>query len=172
LLKAFQEFRGPGCTLTVAGSRLGDPGIFGPYEDLFTYLGHLNRPALAEAFRQSDVFVFPTLIEGMPLTVLEAMACGLPVITTSHGPGDLVRDGVDGFIIPIRDHRAIAEKLVYLRENPDRRLEMGRNARIRALDYTWDQYGSRVLDTLSRLSNPASVVAINSRLSASLATRV
>jgi glycosyltransferase involved in cell wall biosynthesis len=170
-LKAFQEFRGPGCTLTVAGSRLGDPGIFSPYENLFTYLGHLNRPALAEAFRQSDVFVFPTLIEGMPLTVLEAMASGLPVITTSHGPGDLVRDGVDGFIVPIRDHRAIVEKLAYLRENPDRRLEMGKNARLRALDYTWNRYGARVLEALQSLADPGSVVTANHHVVAPLMTQ-
>ena len=86
------------------------------------------------------MFVFPSLLEGMGLVVLEAMASGLPVITTPNGPGDLVRDGVDGFVVPIRDVDAIVEKLEYLRAHPEDRLRMGQNARERAKEFTWEQY--------------------------------
>jgi glycosyltransferase involved in cell wall biosynthesis len=149
LLRAFKELHSADIKLTVAGTMLLQPSVASQYRDLFKYVGHLNRPALAEEFQKADVFVFPTLIEGMPLTVIEAMAAGLPVITTSHGPGDIVRDGVEGFIVPIRDHQAIAEKLIYLKNNPDHRLEMGRNARLRALTFTWDRYSDNALQVLS-----------------------
>ena len=97
------------------------------------------------------MFVFPTLIEGMPIVVLEAMASGLPVITTPNGPGDIVRDGVDGFVVPIRDPDAIVEKLEYLRAHPEHRREMGINARQRALEFSWAAYQRRGVEVLTEL---------------------
>ena len=62
-----------------------------------------------------DVFVFPSLFEGFGLVLLEAMAMGLPMITTAHTAGpDLLEDGKEGFIVPIRSAEAIAEKLTWL----------------------------------------------------------
>jgi glycosyltransferase involved in cell wall biosynthesis len=59
-----------------------------------------------------DVFVFPSLFEGFGLVLLEAMAQGLPIITTEHTAGpDLIENGREGFIVPIRSAQAIAEKL-------------------------------------------------------------
>jgi hypothetical protein len=143
LLKGYQAFQGPGTELLVAGRSIGNPGVLKSYQQLFTYLGNMPHMKLAELYRQVDVFVFPTLLEGMPLVVLEAMASGLPVITTSHGPGDIVRDGLDGFIVPIRDPGAIAEHLDILRSNPEMRAYMGRAARSRALEFTWQRYCDR-----------------------------
>lgn len=144
LLRAFKDIRGTGAELVIAGKFSRDPAPVMYYRELFTYAGNLPKPSLANLYRDCDVFVFPTLIEGMPLVILEAMASGLPVITTANGPGDIVRDGVDGFIVPIRDSNAIAERLEYLRANPAIRLEMGRAARARALEFTWDRYCTNV----------------------------
>ncbi len=152
LLRAFKAFQRPGTELRVAGRVVGDSNAFAQYAHLYEYLGHLTRPALAAAFQEADVFVFPTLLEGMPLTLLEAMAAGLPVITTTHGPADIVRDGIDGFLIPIRDEQAIIEKLTYLHEHPDERRQMGRNARERALSFTWEAYGAKALLALEELA--------------------
>jgi len=72
-----------------------------------------------------DVFVFPSLFEGFGLVLLEAMAMGLPVITTPHTAGpDLIREGMEGFIVPIRHSTAIAERLEQL---PPRACEAGRH---------------------------------------------
>jgi glycosyltransferase involved in cell wall biosynthesis len=95
--------------------------------------------------------LFPSLIEGMPLVVLVAMASGLPVITTPNSPGDPVRDGVDGFVVPIRDVDAIVEKLEYLRTHPEERLRMGQNARDRAKMFTWEQYRAKVTNFIGSL---------------------
>lgn len=92
-----------------------------------------------------DVFVFPSLFEGFGLVLLEAMAMGLPVITTPHTAGpDLITDGDEGFIVPIRDATAIAEKLEALRSDPERRAAMAQRARVRAREFTWERYGDAV----------------------------
>jgi len=148
LLRAYRAFRGAGTQLTLIGNFHGDGAAFTPYRDIFEHVPHLPQAALADQYRQADVFVFPSLIEGLGLVVLEAMASGLPVITTPNGPGDIVRDGIDGFVVPIRDVDGIVEKLEFLRANPERRLEMGRNARQRALEYTWTAYRQRTLRLL------------------------
>jgi len=115
---------------------------------LFHHIPNVPRIMLAEIYRWADVFVFPTLIEGMGLVVLEAMASGIPVIVTPNGPGDVVREGVDGYVVPIRDVDAIADRLDYLRANPEARMQMGANARERALEFTWEAYGRNVLREL------------------------
>jgi glycosyltransferase involved in cell wall biosynthesis len=88
-----------------------------------------------------DVFVFPSLFEGFGLVLLEALAMGLPVITTAHTAGpDLIHEGVEGFIVPIRDSAAIAARLELLHREPARRIEMSRQARRRAREFTWQNY--------------------------------
>jgi glycosyltransferase involved in cell wall biosynthesis len=76
---------------------------------------------------KSDVFVFPPIAaEGQPLVILEAMAAGLPVISTPQGAiPDMVIDGVNGFLVPPGDPAAIAEKVVLLLKDEPLRLRMG-----------------------------------------------
>ena len=97
------------------------------------------------------MFVLPTLCDSFALVQLEAMACGVPVITTPNC-GSVVRDGVDGFIVPIRDADAIADKVELLLTDRALRQRMGRNARARAREFTWGRYGERLLGALNRLA--------------------
>jgi glycosyltransferase involved in cell wall biosynthesis len=152
LLKAYRAFQGPGTELAIAGRFVCDPALLRRHLDLFAFLGTLAPKQLATAYQSADVFVLPTLLEGMPLVVVEAMASGVPVITTDHGPGDIVRDGIDGYIVPIRDSNAITEKLEYLRANPEIRRQMGCNARQRALEFTWSRYCEAAADAVQKLS--------------------
>jgi glycosyltransferase involved in cell wall biosynthesis len=149
LLHGYKLFARSDTQLTLVGSIVGSDAPLQPFADLFEHVPHQTRPALAQRYRASDVFVFPTLIEGMPLVVLEAMACGLPVIVTANGPGDLVRDGVDGFIIPERDPQAVCDRLDRLYRDPDLRREMGRSAAARALEFSWDAYAAKALGVLT-----------------------
>ena len=73
----------------------------------------LPHPQLAERLRSADVFVLPSLEEGLVRTACEAMACGLPVVLTPHtGANDLVQPGVSGEVVPIRDPQAIADAVL------------------------------------------------------------
>jgi glycosyltransferase involved in cell wall biosynthesis len=149
LLKAYERFRGDGTSLTLVGNFFGSEEPLRPYRNIFRHIPNIPRAWLADYYRRADVFVFPTLLEGLGLVVLEAMASGLPVIVTPNGPGDIVRDGVDGFVVPIRDPDAIVDRMEYLRANPQVRAEMGRNARERALVFSWDAYQDRVIESLN-----------------------
>ena len=148
LLRGYQAFARADTRLTLVGSTVGEPGPLWPYETLFTHVPHQTRAALAERYRRAHVFVFPTLVEGMPLVVLEAMACGLPVIVTANGPAGIVRDGIDGFIVPERSAQAVQEKLDLLYRDRERCLVMGRNAARRAQDFSWGAYASGVMQHL------------------------
>lgn len=100
---------------------------------------------ILEEMAAHDVFVFPSLFEGFGLVLLEAMAMGLPVITTPNTAGpDLIEDGREGYIVPIRDAGAIAEKLELLHRDPELRDEMGRLAQERAATFTWASYEDKL----------------------------
>ncbi len=112
-------------------------------------MGFLGTPAAA--YQQADIFVFPSIEEGSALVTYEAMACGLPVVTTPNA-GSPVRDGVEGFIVPIRDPDALAARMERLRADVRLRQELGRAARIRAEEFTWERHGERMCSAYSALS--------------------
>ena len=85
-----------------------------------TVLGHVSQPRLKEIMSTSDVMVLPSVEEGLALVQAQAMACGCPVIASENtGASDLFTDGREGFIVPIRDPNAIAQRLQLLADNPD-----------------------------------------------------
>lgn len=91
------------------------------------------RDDIPRLMRAADLFVLPSWREGMPRSILEAMASGLPVVATRiRGSREEVTDGKTGLLVPPHDPRALAEALIQLLRDPSRRREMGRDARIRA----------------------------------------
>jgi glycosyltransferase involved in cell wall biosynthesis len=95
----------------------------------------------AALYRSADVFVLPAISDAGPRVVLEAMASGLPVIVSENtGTADAVVDGKSGYVIPIRDAGAIAERLLALRGDPDQRRIMALEARRQSLEYPWSRY--------------------------------
>ena len=109
----------------------------------FEHKGTVPQARLPEFYAQADVFVIASLEEGLALVIPQALACGLPVICSEHSGGDdLVRDGVNGFVVPIRDPDAIAQRLAALREDPDRLAAMKRAAAASvAHGHGWRDYG-------------------------------
>jgi glycosyltransferase involved in cell wall biosynthesis len=107
-------------------------------------LGQTPREALLREMSEADVFVFPSLFEGFALVILEAMATGLPVITTSNTAGpDLIEDGKEGLIVPAGDVEALQTAMESLLNDPERARAMGRAAHEKAKEYTWERYGER-----------------------------
>lgn len=103
---------------------------------------HRELPGLLAS---ADAFVFPSLVEGSPLVVYEAMAAGLPVVTTD-GARAVVRHGVDGIVVPPRNVEAIVDAVAFLHRNVEARLRMGREARLRIEEgFTWRHYRARLV---------------------------
>lgn len=153
LLEAVKQLRLPNSEVVLLGGMSDEIRlILKRYEGLFRYEGIVSRQNLYRYYSQGSVYVLPSLEEGMALTVLEAMACGVPVIVSHHtGVESVVRDGREGFIVPIRDVEHLKEKLLYLHENEASRAEMGRLARERVRSFTWDCYGNQVVRTFREL---------------------
>ena len=154
LLEAVSSLKLKNFELWLMGSVWEDTKPFlKKYNGCFRYLGHIRQERLFEYYSQGTVFVLPSLQEGLALVILEAMACGLPVICTANtGAADIVREGLEGFIIPIRDTEALKEKILYLYENPDLCQEMGRQALKRVTEnFSWDNYADNIVEAYQKL---------------------
>ncbi|WP_165915632.1 glycosyltransferase family 4 protein [Rhodovulum marinum] len=113
--------------------------------DNVEYLGFVTPDRLFGAMTQAHVFVFPSLYEGFGMVLTEAMACGLPIIATPHTAApDLITDGREGFIVPIRDPDAIADRITRLAENEDLRQAMAQAALDLAARSPWSRYEEAV----------------------------
>lgn len=109
------------------------------------------RPDAERFYQAADIFVFPTEYETFSLVTHEAVASGLPVVTTrASGIEDIVGDGRSGFLVE-RTREAVADALVRLASDPDLRRRMGREGRRRALAYTWERSVSSVVRLYEQL---------------------
>lgn len=104
---------------------------------------------MADEYQQYDIYIYPTYFEGSSKTVFEAMSAGLPIITTENS-GSIVRDSLDGFIIPVNNSEIIAHKIKYFYENREQIAIMGRNAQVYSRNFTWEKYAKKVNDFYKR----------------------
>jgi glycosyltransferase involved in cell wall biosynthesis len=96
--------------------------------------GSIPHAAMGDHLGWADVFLLPSLCEGSATVTYEALAASLPVVCTPN-TGSVVRDGIDGIIIPVRDSTAIVEALERLAADPELRRYMAENARHRAQSF-------------------------------------
>jgi glycosyltransferase involved in cell wall biosynthesis len=94
------------------------------------------------------VFVFPSLFEGSAVVTYEALACGLPAVVTPSA-GSVVRDGVEGFLVPPGEVEPLAAAMERLGGDPQLRAAMSAAARARAEEFDWPRYNSAVADAVA-----------------------
>lgn len=137
--------------LTVIGSRFANCVPLDAALQTYRYIPSLPHHEILKEMDQHDVFVFPSLFEGFGLVILEAMARGIPVITTAHTAGpDVIADGEDGYIIPIRSSQAIAEKLELLANDNDLLDRLKTAALAKATLFSWTKYQSQLATLLNQ----------------------
>jgi len=110
---------------------------------------------IALAYREADFFAFPSLEEGSPLVTYEAMANGLPVLTSPMGAGGVARDGKDGIIVSPYDEEALVTGLQQLAGCAELRLRMSDSARERAQEFTWEKVARRRAELVLERLKPA-----------------
>lgn len=143
----------PTMTLTVAG-----PGV--PGQGLHSFFGDALRERIdvreavpwdrmPELYAEHDIFVFPSLMEGLPSVLLEAMASGMPVITTNTcGMPDVVQDEVNGLLIPPADATALEAAILRLNQCVELRRKLGEAARESMRHCTWERAGEKLEEFL------------------------
>jgi alpha-maltose-1-phosphate synthase len=160
LLEAFANLRHPRKRLRLAGSVQEDirsilPRL--PMENV-DLLGSIPQSELAALMSRSHALVLPSIEEGLALVQAQAMACGCPVVcSTNTGGEDLFTDGVEGFIIPIRDPAALTARLQRLADDPNLQRSMRAAAlqRVRSIG-GWKEYGDRWELLLQTITNSTS----------------
>jgi len=128
-LEAFAMVRErfPSATLTIAG-------------DGIRFVGRVSPPDMPRYYEAADVFANASVVDNQPLSILEAFAAGLPVVSTATGDiAALVRDGETGLVVPPDDPAAMAKALTVVLEYPVRALRMSRQARSEVEAFTWER---------------------------------
>ncbi|OKH40421.1 glycosyl transferase family 1 [[Phormidium ambiguum] IAM M-71] len=152
LLQAWQELKLVSAELLLVGMNEFPENYLEKYTDIIRYIPSVPHSSLNTYYNSGNVLVLPTLVEGLPLVILEAMACGIPVITTPNaGISDIITNGVEGFIVPIRDPEALKEKLEWCYHHPQELAEMGLAARRKAESLTWNLYRQKLINQVQQV---------------------
>lgn len=152
-LEALRKLGRANVRLRLVGPATDGTAWLEQYRGLFEHIPgvpHADMPAL---FQAADVFVFPSLFEGSAMVVNEALASGLPSIVTPNA-GSIVRDGTEGFVVPIRDADAIARCLATLADDPAQRRRMGAAARKRAEAHDFAAYSASFSGLIDEVLKP------------------
>jgi glycosyltransferase involved in cell wall biosynthesis len=142
--------------LYVAGK--GNPEAYSeqlaPVQARVHFLGF--RRDIADLFQAADTFAFPTRYDTMALVVFEALASGLPVITTiESGVGEIIQSGVNGFVMDPYDAKTLNAQLLTLYTEPDFSAQMRLEARKLALQYTWQRVAEQYLALYKKITQKA-----------------
>lgn len=145
----------PGLTLTFVGAVQPETSrlLAGAADVGVEVVGARPKAELPSFYSWADVMVLPSISEGFGYVICEALACGCPVIASEQtGAENIVTDGVNGFVVPIRSPEAIADRLVWLYDHLAERLAM-RQAAVEAVRNLggWDDYGDSMLDVYNNV---------------------
>jgi glycosyltransferase involved in cell wall biosynthesis len=158
----------PAVDLTVAG-------CLSPAEDVKKFFApevrnrvhvvqFVSRDEMPSLYAAHDIFVFPSLVEGMPLTLLEAMAAGMPVVASDTcGMTDLVEDGLNGLLVPPANAEALVNATERLCQSVELRKQLGKNAQQSARQFTWEKVTEQLERVLTLAANEAEAERSNGR---------
>lgn len=148
LLEAMGKLDQVAITCRIVGGIQVDKNILGSLTPAnVEFIGTVPRNAILKEYASADVFCLPSLCEGSATVIYEALAAGLPVVTTPNS-GSIVRDGVEGFVVPIRDSEALADRLECLARDRQLLQSMSQAAYTRSDYGSLEAYGKRLLQAL------------------------
>lgn len=152
LLEAIKQIGNKKIELTLVGDFSGPTAAYKPYREWFRHVPRVPHNLMRGYYAKADLLVLPAVSEGFGLEVLEAMASGMPVVVSENtGAKDMIEDGKEGFVIPVRDIDRLKEKILYFYESPIKVLEMGEFARKKALSHSWLYYQGNIKSIFDQL---------------------
>jgi glycosyltransferase involved in cell wall biosynthesis len=158
LVQAYQKIKHPAKSLTFVGApsisliqALTSRGLW-PEDAII--LGHMPQAELKQIMSRSHVLVLPSIQDGFGMVMAQAMACGCPIVASSHtGAEDLITDGIEGFIVPMRNVSALAEKLQQLVDDSRLRDTMGEKALQKVQNIGgWRDYGDKAMEIYKEIT--------------------
>jgi glycosyltransferase involved in cell wall biosynthesis len=133
------DIYGEGCQRQMLEQEIERLGLRG----VINLCGYTSNLSLA--YSKSSIFALSSIYEGWGMVITEAMACGLPVVSYACpcGPRDIISDGKDGFLVPVNDEKQLADRICYLIEHEDVRLQMGAAAIEKSRQFSLDKIMAR-----------------------------
>jgi len=108
-------------------------------------VGFKTPKEVREYYRSSDIYLLTSFAEGTPTSALEAMACGLPIVSSNAGGlGNIVKENINGFILDDFEKIRYVEKIIFLKNNIDLRKEIFINNKRLSINYTWENVASNI----------------------------
>lgn len=151
LIKAFSKLKLENAELLLVGPATDAADMLSQQVPGMRHIPYADHESLNELLNDSDVFVFPSYLDSWAMVVIEAMACGLPVVVSKYtGAADAVGQG-GGFVIE-PDLDQLMEKMKFFYEHPDEVENYGRIARKIAENYTWENYHSSVKNAILEMT--------------------
>ena len=156
LLEAFSELNLDDSRLLMVGNIEKElfpflkPFFFNPN---IIFQKHVNQKKLRSFYNNSNLFVTSSLEEGLAVVQIQAMACGLPLICTPNSGGEeLIEEGKNGFVCPIRDKDYLKNKIIYFYNNREKLKIFGKNSNYKAKNYfSWDKYSQDIYEEYKKL---------------------
>jgi glycosyltransferase involved in cell wall biosynthesis len=156
LLEAVNMLPAGSVELTVCGRAVDGLELFRESKMPIRLRPSVSAQELLAAYQSADVFVFPSLAEGFGHVLLEAMACGLPIVSTTRTAApDLIDHGKEGFVTDPGNSVQVATCIEYFLQHPERIVTMGEAARRRAAYFTWERFRRNVTETVSGILEPS-----------------
>jgi glycosyltransferase involved in cell wall biosynthesis len=160
LLEALRLLNSSEVYLTVCGRVVDGLELFRSFAGQVEVRPSVSPAELVAAYQAADMFVFPSVAEGFAQVLLESLSSGLPILSTTRTAApDLIEEGKQGFIVEPRRPDLIAERIDWALSHRDQVVEMGRQARIQAEQFTWQRFRSGVVHAVENFMAADRIIA-------------
>lgn len=158
LLEALRLLRSSHVQLVVCGRAVDNLQLFSGQSQVHVRPS-VSFAELQRAYQESDLFVFPSIVEGFAQVLLEALSSGLPILSTSHTAApDLIDEGIQGYVVPPRRPDLLAERIDWLASHPQQLAEMKAAARLRATEFTWSRFRKGITDCVRSIAREGNLL--------------
>lgn len=153
ILEAAKELKNTNIEFNLVGmGKAYKSYLYDDFEEFVNFKGRVSYEELMQEYASNHIFIFPSMGEGFGLVLLEALASGLPIIASKNCAGpDLIDTGKNGFIIDAGNTEQLKQQIIWFKNNQIKIIEMSKNARQTALQFSWNNYEECLVNNLNKI---------------------